>query len=607
MIALSPIFILSAAIIILLFLLFYFKLDAKKCMIFTLSSLFLTLIVSAFIGYQISINAKTITDINNDNMQVMATESAATKGKPAQEGQLEQKKIDTASTDNSSLVKKNINNAVAEKVNANNNVTIEAEINEAIKNSNNESSGENLSDTITTDNQSNDNKIVNSEKANDGESGDLQASYITSLFTSDGYGLLYISLILIISIVVSCFVYEWFKQEITHHGLFYIILLFTTLGGVTLVYASHLLSLFVGIELLSISFVGLIGYQYMQTHSLEAAIKYMVLSSVASAFLLMGIAFYYAATGELTFSGLSYKFSTQAYPSTLLSMGACLMLIGIGFKVSLVPFQLWLPDVYQGTPTSVLLMFSTVGKVAVFCAIAKLFLFAPIVNNDTLHAILVMMSFFSILWGNFLALRQKNIKRLLAYSSIAEFGYLMTALIAVQYQVLALETIGVYLIGYMLANISLLGGISLESHSNEQQDHETDIDLCGLFWRRPLLAISMTISLLSLAGVPLTAGFIARFLLVLLGVTAELWWIIIAIVIGSALGLYFYAKLIIQLYTRLSNKEEQVIIAKTSEMKLSNINASEMIIVGAAFLTLLCGIYPKWVFNLVSMAQYLTS
>ncbi|OCG38646.1 hypothetical protein A9G29_10750 [Gilliamella sp. Fer2-1] len=568
MIALSPIFVLSIAIIVVLFSLFVFKISTKGCTILTICGLTCALACSAVVGYKISFNAQAIADISSDNMQLSVSVSDANKElTPSTEETIA---IDTVSTDDvdkqNENIDDNVNNSKIDKTN------IDANSN--------------------TDNSSID---------------EWKAHHITALFTCDGYGLLYTSLILMISIAVACFAYRWFRQEKIHHGLFYLILLFMTLGGVTLLYASHLIAFFIGIELLSIPFVGLIGYQYTQTHSLEAAVKYMILSAIASVFLLIGIAFYYATTGELTFSGLSYQLSTMTYPSTLLLMGVCLMLVGIGFKLSLVPFQLWLPDVYQGAPTVVALLLSTVGKVAVFCAIARLFLLAPIVNNETIRIILVIMAFCSILWGNLLALMQSSLKRVLAYSSIAHFGYLFTALIAVQYQVLALETIGVYLIGYILANICILGTISLDSHSDELQDHENEIDLSGLFWRRPILALAMGIGFLSLAGTPLTAGFVGRFLLVLLGVTAELWWLVAAVVIGSALGLYFYARLIINLYIKPINSDGKMLSGASIKLKWTNIRISELIIVLCALLTMLCGIYPKWLFNLVSMAQYLTT
>ena len=176
-----------------------------------------------------------------------------------------------------------------------------------------------------------------------------------------------------------------------------------------------------------------------------------------------------------------------------------------------------------------------------------------------------------------------------------------------QYQVLALETIGVYLIGYILANICVLGVISLESHSDELQDHENEIDLSGLFWRRPILALAMGVGLLSLAGVPLTAGFIGRFLLLMLGVTAELWWLNAAIVLGSTLGLYFYARLIINLYIRPVGRDDLNSSQNVSKSTWRDIKFSELFIVLSALLTIICGVYPKWMFNLVSMAQYLTT
>ncbi|MWN90346.1 NADH-quinone oxidoreductase subunit NuoN [Gilliamella sp. Pra-s65] len=583
MIALSPIFVLSFAIIALLFSLFIFKINTKCCTILTVCGLSCALMCSVTIGYKISFSTQVITDISSDNMQISVPASEPIK-EPNSSSE-ETIAIDTVPSEESGSANGN------ESININDNID------------NNNNSNNNNTDTDTaTDIETNANSSIDDNSTNE-----WRAHHITALFTCDGYGLLYTSLILMISIAVACFAYRWFKQEQKHHGLFYLILLFMTLGGVTLVYSSHLIAFFIGIELLSIPFVGLIGYQYTQTHSLEAAVKYMILSAVASVFLLMGIAFYYAMTGELTFSGLSYQLSTMSYPSTLLLIGVCLMLVGIGFKLSLVPFQLWLPDVYQGAPTVVALLLSTVGKVAVFCAIARLFLLAPIVNNETIRIILVVMAFCSILWGNLLALMQSSLKRLLAYSSIAHFGYLLTALIAVQYQVLALETIGVYLIGYILANICILGAISLDSHSDELQDHENEIELSGLFWRRPILALAMGVGFLSLAGAPLTAGFIGRFLLVLLGVTAELWWLVAAIVIGSTLGLYFYARLIINLYIRPVSRDGQILSGSSIKLKWTNIRISELIIVLCALLTMLCGIYPKWLFNLVSIAQYLTT
>ena len=639
MIALSPIFVISLTIIVLLILLIFLKINTKTCALITICGLGCALACAVIIGYNISSRTQMITNISNDNMQISdnsdassqdavspSEETIAVEAVPTETGNSANEnsvnpQVDTKTESNNTEI--NTNSGVNTNSEAGTNINVETNTNSATQ-TNNEANAntETATNTITNtnieasttagSNTNTDTATVDNNKSDTNQQTDPSMEYwkarqITALFTCDGYGLLYTSLVLIIAIIVSCLAYRWFVQEHLSNSLFYVILLFMTLGGITLVYASHLIAFFIGIELLSIPFVGLIGYQYIQTHALEAAVKYMILSAVASAFLLMGIAFYYATTGELTFSGLSYQLSTMSYPSNLLLMGVCLILVGVGFKLSLVPFQLWLPDVYQGAPTVVALLLSTVGKVALFCAIARLFLLAPIVNNETIRMILVIMSFLSILWGNLVALMQTSLKRLLAYSSIAHFGYLLIALISVQYQVLALETIGVYLIGYILANVCILGVISLESHSNELQDHENEVDLSGLFWRRPILALTMGMGLLSLAGVPLTAGFVGRFLLVLLGVTAELWWLIAAVVIGSALGLYFYARLIINLYIRPTYRDDQLINNPVIKLKWQDIKISELMIAFSALLILICGIYPKWLFNLVSMAQYLTT
>lgn len=429
---------------------------------------------------------------------------------------------------------------------------------------------------------------------------DWQAKSVTTFFSFDGYGLLYTSLILLIAIVATTLTNSESKLRVPHYyNSFYIMIVFAALGGVVLAYASHLFALFIGIELLSIALIGLVGFHADRENSLEAAIKYMILSSVASAFLLLGIAFYYAATGELTFIGLSVQLSIIAYPSLLLLIGVCLILVGVGFKLSLVPFQLWSPDVYQGAPTTVSLLLSTVSRLAVFCVMARLFLLAPIVTNEMIRIILIIIAFLSILWGSLFALKQRDVKRLLAYSSITQFGYLLVALISVQYQVLALETIGICLIGYALANVCILGVIHLETIAAGHND----IDLSGLFWRRPMLALAASIGFLSLAGVPLTVGFIGRFTLILLGVTAELWWLIGAIIIGSTIGLYYYLRLAINVYIKPAIPVDAPF--KRPMRLRQRIGINEFFIICCAIVILLCGIAPQFVFDLVTVARYL--
>ncbi|QIQ20368.1 NADH-quinone oxidoreductase subunit N [Zophobihabitans entericus] len=608
---LSPILIIGLAIVILLFLLLLLRVGTKVCAIFSVISLCAALAATVILGYQIITFPKTVEvqqqnyqiNLFNDADQITHPGSLIPAPTPALTAPVAD---DTETVISDELPVATTEESVIDSTETNDPENIQ--INQNIVNSGNvsEEVGTNLLDaTDDTVAQTTQDSVTTSDV--ELVSAHIwKASYVTILFTCDGYGLLYTGLILIICIIVAALAFQWFKADSDDQGLFYLILLFASLGGIILVYASHLISLFIGIELISIPLVGLIGFQYSQSNAIEAAIKYMILSAVATMFLLLGIAFYYAATGELTFSGLSYQLSILAHPDLLLLTGVCLMLVGVGFKLSLVPFQLWLPDVFQGAPTAVSLLLATMAKMAIFCAVARLFLLAPIVNHEAMRLILILMAFCSIIWGNFFALMQTNTKRLLAYSSIANFGYLFIALIAVQYQVLALETIGIYLVSYVLANICVFGVISLESSSSHRHDREQDTDLKGLFWRRPVMALSIAVGLLSLAGIPLTIGFMSRFALIILSVTAEFWWLATAIVIGSAFGLYFYLRLVINLYlkpdatdTPEPGMEHNVVL------RLKNIGFSETIIVLSALLILFCGIYPQPLFTLVSAAHYL--
>lgn len=606
---LSPMLVIGLAILVLIALLVMSKISPKMCERFTIGSLIAAFLVTLLLAAPLMHKPKAQLSVqNNPQSRVLSSTTNA-------EQNSSQTSTAVADAETTSPATTTTDNAQADDANsdesaADNPATAVATTTDSSTDSTEASSEEPATtELVTTDQVSSDSESEDESEnpavvhaANAG----WQASYVTALFTFDGYALLYVGLILIITLVVCCLAMRWFSETDTEQGLFYLILLFSALGGVVLVYASHLISLFIGIELLSIPAIGLIGFQYTQTHAIEAAIKYMILSAVATTFLLMGIAFYYTATGELTFSGLSFQLSTMQSPGLLLLMGVCFMLVGIGFKLSLVPFQLWLPDVYQGAPTAVSLLLATVGKMAVFCAVARLFLLAPIVNNETIRTILMLLAGSSILVGNLFALMQHNVKRMIAYSSIANVGYVVVTLIAVQYQVLALETIGVYLIGYLLANICIFGVISLESSAHQLRDKEETMDLKGLFWRRPIMSLAMGIGLLSFCGVPLTIGFIGRFVLLMTSITAELWWLIGAMIIGGACGLFFYLRLVINLYLRNSALD---VIAEDSQQNalfdLKSIRLSEAIIVIAALMILGFGIYPQPIFKMVSFAQYL--
>ena len=255
---------------------------------------------------------------------------------------------------------------------------------------------------------------------------------VTPLMRVDGYAMLYTGLVLLASLATCTFAYPWLEGYNDNKEEFYLLVLIAALGGILLANANHLAALFLGIELISLPLFGLIGYAFRQKRSLEASIKYTILSAAASSFLLFGIALLYAQSGNLSFMALGKSLGDGMLHEPLLLAGLGMMIVGLGFKLSLVPFHLWTPDVYQGAPAPVSTFLATASKIAIFGVFMRLFLYAPVGDSEAVRVVLGIIAFVSIIFGNLMALSQTNIKRLLGYSSISHLGYLMVALIALQ-------------------------------------------------------------------------------------------------------------------------------------------------------------------------------
>lgn len=323
----------------------------------------------------------------------------------------------------------------------------------------------------------------------------------------------------------------------------YLLLLTAAAGAIVLVGANHMATLLIGLELMSLPLYGMIGYIYRDRRSLEASIKYFVLSAAASALLLFGMALIYAQTGSLGFAVLAEPVHAG---SPLVSTGMVLILAGIAFKLSLAPFHLWTPDVYQGAPSPVAAFLATVGKIAVALFLMRWWQVLELGRIPLFTALLGALAVLSILSGNLLALFQNNVKRLLGYSAIAHFGYLLIAILAGND--IGNDAIAVYLLMYMAATLGAFGVLTLLSSPYRGDDAQGLADLRGLFWQRPYLAAAMTVALLSLAGIPLTAGFIAKFYIVTAGIASDLWWLVMVLVIGSAIGLFFYLRVMVAMF-----------------------------------------------------------
>ena len=418
---------------------------------------------------------------------------------------------------------------------------------------------------------------------------------VTGLMQVDRFALLYMGLILVSTLACATLVHAYLGKSNTGDGFpgnreeMYLLMLLAAAGGLVMVGASHLASLFIGLELLSVPVYGMVAYAFFNKRSLEAGIKYMVLSAAGSAFLLFGMALAYAESGSLAFAALGGVAVTP-----LLQIGFGMMLIGLTFKLSLVPFHLWTPDVYEGAPAPVSAFLATAAKVAVFAVLLRLYQVSPATSGGWLNDLLAAIAIASILFGNLLALMQSNLKRLLGYSSIAHFGYLVIALIASSG--LAVEAIGVYLVTYVLTTLGAFGVVTLMSTPFKGRDADALYQYRGLFWRRPYLTAVLTVMMLSLAGIPLTAGFIGKFYIIAAGVESQLWWLLGALVIGSAIGLYYYLRVMVTLYL-----VEPGIRRHDAPLNWGQ-HAGGIMLLLIALLVFVLGVYPQPLLGLIELA-----
>ena len=407
---------------------------------------------------------------------------------------------------------------------------------------------------------------------------------IEPLFIIDVYSLFFLGIIIISALLVTFLSYDYIKQLEGVREEYYIILFTSTLGAALLVVANHFILFFLGIETLSISLYILIAFQKSKSNSIEAGIKYLILASVSSAFLLFGMALIYTAFGTMQFTAIVTAIGTGGQLSSLVISGFGMIMVGLGFKLALVPFHMWTPDVYQGAPAPVSAYVATVSKGAVMAILIRFFFNLRGFDNHNLNIAISGIAILSMFVGNILAIRQTNIKRLLGYSSIANMGYLIIILLTGSNK--GIQASVFYLISYIFTTIGAFGVITLLSTS--ECEAEKIEDFKGLFWKRPWIAIVFTLSLLSLAGIPVTAGFIAKFYVILEGMKAGLMVLVISMIINSVIGLYYYLRIITMLFSTSTD---------TKLPELSFIGNFTLAITGVSILFL--GIYPGWLIDII--------
>lgn len=415
---------------------------------------------------------------------------------------------------------------------------------------------------------------------------DIVTQSVTPLLLVNRFTLLYIALLLFAGVIIAMLSFHYWEMQAVIREEYYPLLLLAVLGGAVMCASSHFASFFLGLEILSVSLYGLVAYRRDNLLGLEAGLKYLILAGTSSAFILFGMAMVYAAVGsmQLTVIIQMYVAGLESYMLALIGFG--MIIIGMSFKLALFPFHLWTPDVYEGAPLPVAALIATVSKGAVFGLLLKFF--SPLLSSPAhaLYYIFSALTIASMFTGNFLALRQNNIKRLLAYSSIANMGYLLTAFLAGGAFGLAAATF--YLATYFVSILAAFGVMCLLS--SPERDADFLHHYRSLAWRRPWLAAIMTTAMLSLAGMPLTAGFMGKFFLFTAGIGMGKWVLMMALLVNSGISLFFYLRVVREMYRMPDEAGDSTHVPLPMARPVTLLNAVALGLV--ALLLVGLGLYP---------------
>ncbi len=412
---------------------------------------------------------------------------------------------------------------------------------------------------------------------------------VTPLLVVDSSALAYLALFVLGAATLTAFSWDYLAGIPQGRERYYALLLLAVVGMGVLAASTHFASFFLGLETLSVSLYGLIGFTLRRPASLEGSVKYLVLAGVSVSFLLLGIALIYFQCGTMEIALFAERLALDRGVPYLALMGLGLVVVGFGFKLALVPFHTWAPDVYQGAPAPVSALVATGSKAAVFALLVRLAVlvgagphgYAPLQELLTLLAIVTMFG------GNLLALFQSNLKRLLAYSSIAHMGYLLIPLLAGGPAGVA--SIWFYFVSYFITTIGAFGVVSaLATPEGEQGDLEA---YRGLGYQRPWMGAALGLMMLSLAGIPLTVGFMAKLYIFAAAARSGLWVLLVVGLVNSGMAAYYYLRVLGALYSR----PGEAVVARPRVRP-----ASGSVLVALGVLTVLLGLLPG---ALMSRAQ----
>ena len=416
-----------------------------------------------------------------------------------------------------------------------------------------------------------------------------------SMLLIDGFATFFRVLVIGVGILTLFCSFAYLKRENPADGEYYPLILFSVVGQCVMVSANELIILFIGLEISSIASYVLAGYLRDDKRNNESALKYFLLGSFATAFLLYGISWIYGVTGTTNLAEIRRVLTNRDIAPSLGLIGtsAALMFVGFAFKVSAAPFQVWAPDVYQGAPAPVAAFLSAGPKAAAFAIFLRVFMTAFESIADTWAPVVAVSALATMIIGNFAALLQNNIKRMLAYSSIAHAGYVMVALTA--HSQIGTAAAMFYLASYAFMNV---GAFAVVTHFARKGEKYVSIDdMAGLGWRQPVTAALLTVFLLSLIGVPLTGGFFGKFYIFKAALDANLVWLTILGLLNSAVAAYYYLRIIVVMYFKEPGE---------STVDLQPLSAGvQAVLWSSAAAILVLGIYPSLVLDFAGQSAAL--
>ena len=415
-------------------------------------------------------------------------------------------------------------------------------------------------------------------------------TYFGGTYQVSGITLVFDLTFLLAATLTTLFSHDYLDREGIEGGEFYALLLWGTVGMMMMAKGLDLLIIILGLEILSICIFVLVGYQRRLPVSNEASLKYFLMGAFATGFILYGTALFYGATQSTNVTVMARYFATADGRNPLLAIAFVLLMSGFGFKLALAPFHPWAPDVYQGAPTPVAGWLSVAPKAATLIALVRIFwAMTPMLPRTSWMTMVAALSILSMVVGNVVAIVQRDLKRMLAYSGIAHVGYMMIAMLTIRDDSVA--AVAVYTIVYALMNIGAFGVVSMLAKN--QNDPQTLDDIAGLGFRRPFYGLALTLCMFSLSGLPPTAGFIAKFYIFKTAIESGHVGVALVGIITSIFSVYYYLRVVYYLYMK-----EPAVGYTTPVAGAFATGALVISMVGILWL----GIFPTYLFNMAGTA-----